>query len=189
MDSCPVLKRRRRLLYDKNQSVRQKITDLPQDLLVLILHKLGSIRDCICFSAVCKSWQQVYRHDLPSQFPRQLPILMIPDYNKRTLTFLNPFTTKTKTTLFDSDIDMKLLPGDSYCIGSTDGWIVFVSEQHHSLYLLNPFLSVNIRQERVVPLFVSTRLMPGRIVFSANPASTTDYVVAEILLNGLIIFS
>ncbi|KAL5709923.1 hypothetical protein ACHQM5_020547 [Ranunculus cassubicifolius] len=158
------------------------LLDFPEDIVHQIAHKIVSFKQYIQFGAVCKLWQSYYiqgveRHLLRRQ--PQFPLLLLPSQiNQHSQT----------RCLFDivekrnCDIQV-LLPCPGKCIGSSNGWLAVICE-NHDVYLFNPFLSSPHNQIQL-PSLKSCRYDDldfvddlHRVIFSDNPTvNSTNLVI------------
>ncbi|XP_077247247.1 putative F-box protein At5g55150 [Tasmannia lanceolata] len=165
-----------------------KWSELPNELLAMVLDCLPLFIDCIRFGAVCSSWYDVTKENSHwLDFQGQFPLMMVPD-KERTET--RGFYSITKNKLYN--IQLPEFHG-KWCCGSSMGWVVTVDE-NANVHLLHPFTSTQIQlpsldkfpdnqnhtrddKPRDYRYLVKT-------VLSANPISTPDYIVAAIVDNG-----
>ncbi|KAF8732880.1 hypothetical protein HU200_015228 [Digitaria exilis] len=98
-------------------------SDLPPDLLVLVLECLPSLADRVRLRAVCHPWRSNARqHSRP-------PLLTLPDG-----TFLS---------IPDGEVIRMPVPKDARCCGSVDSWL-FLMEIDGGCPLVNPFSRVTV---------------------------------------------
>ncbi|KAM7529984.1 hypothetical protein LguiB_033394 [Lonicera macranthoides] len=111
-------------------------SQLPYDIVALIANKLHTIEDFISFSAVCHSWQFIYRNKdwTPT---RRVPLLMV-DENHSSDVCARRFISMWKNKVYKLPLPMA---HGRRCWGSTHGWIVTV-DQNLVISLLNPVSQV-----------------------------------------------
>ncbi|XP_077219027.1 F-box protein SKIP23-like [Tasmannia lanceolata] len=162
-------------------------SELPNDILGLVLKRLPLVFDHIQFGCVCSSWHQAMlgnRRWMLSR--RQLPFLMLPDQERSQI---RQFFSLSENKL--SNIRLPLFNG-KWCRGSSKGWLITIDERS-KVHLLNPFSKIQIElpsldkfphpQYRTNPDMPSDYEYMYKAVLSANPHSTPNYIVATIVTN------
>ncbi|KAL5727544.1 hypothetical protein ACHQM5_000728 [Ranunculus cassubicifolius] len=162
---------------------------IPLYLLTDISHMFIDIKDYIRFGAVCRLWQsscvEISNHRPPCVATRQLPLLMLHvdrDNNLETC-LLYSFPERRKLSKFQLQ-----LPSNGYSLCSTEGWLVFIPNDNQSrVTLFNPFCAVSNKIE--LPLLYSSPFIwdssfRKKAVLSANPATSSNYVVMVIYVSG-----
>ncbi|XP_077247708.1 putative F-box protein At4g17565 isoform X2 [Tasmannia lanceolata] len=162
-----------------------KWSEVPNELLEMVLDCLPLFIDYIWFGAVCSSWYQVTienPHWLDLQ--GQLPLMMLPD---KEVTGTRNFYSITKNKLYN--IRLPEFHG-KWCCGSSKGWVVTV-DKSSNIHLLNPFTSNQIQlpsldkfpddQNRCRPEVRRDYRYMAKALLSANPISTPDYIVVTIV--------
>ncbi|XP_077240273.1 putative F-box protein At4g22660 isoform X1 [Tasmannia lanceolata] len=156
-------------------------SEVPNELLVMVLDRLPHIIDQIWFGAMCSSWYQVAkenRHWL--DFQDKLPLMMLPD-KERTET--RNFYSITKNKIYDIQLPEFHC---KWCCGSSKGWVITV-DASSNIHLLNPFTGTQIQlpsldkfpdnQNSNDPEEPRDYRYMFKTLLSANPISTPNYVV------------
>jgi hypothetical protein len=157
---------------------RTRISDLPAELLEVILTKLPFV-DNIRSSAVCSSWNSA-----TTQVPlcAQTPWLMLPSNEE------DDFTTRRFFNLAENKVyKMKNVferfGDDVWCVGSSHGWLVILDDEANP-HLFNPFSRVQIQ----LPLFTDElanvnnlrKSFITKAILLADPSRSNDFVVVMI---------
>ncbi|PIA41847.1 hypothetical protein AQUCO_02200343v1 [Aquilegia coerulea] len=169
---------------DDDDSIQREVNwlQLPNDVLSLISNKLITIYDYIFFGAVCHPLHSIYKENR-LLIPRQLPFLMI-------TTEFNLSDNQTRSLYSITDdyfFNFQLpVPQNKIIVGSTYGWLVTTIRDNRDVSLFNPFLHFNnqIDLPELPPndkfeAYQHCRVC--KIVLSANPSSTNNYVAVAIL--------
>ena len=135
-------KRRSMLRKKKYDEARSRITinsgvapwsDLPHDVLVLVMMKLGVI-DFVAFSRVCKSWRSVALSNR-NKFIVSRPPMSVSIYSEA----------KEKGFYYLKDFEGRILriilPHSAmrrWCVGVTCGYLVLFDEEYDGFWLVNP---------------------------------------------------
>ncbi|XP_077219028.1 F-box protein SKIP23-like [Tasmannia lanceolata] len=166
-----------------------KWSELPNDILMLVLKRLPLIFDHIRFSFVCSSWQQAMVENCGCLLsPRQLPLLMLPDKERSRI---RQFFSVSENKLYN--IQLPLFNG-KWCCGSCMGWLITVDERSN-VHLLNPLSRIQIQlpsldkftyhQYHTDPDLPSDYAYIFKAVLSASPISTPNYIVVAIVTTML----
>ncbi|XP_077219442.1 F-box protein SKIP23-like [Tasmannia lanceolata] len=164
-------------------------SELPNEILILILKLLPLIFDHLQFGSVCKSWHRAMVENRPWLLSRrQLPFLMLPDKER---TQIRQFFSLSENKLYD--INLPEFNG-KWCCASSNGWLITVDESSN-VSLLNPFSRIQIQlpslnkfkyhQYEANPDFPSNYEYIFKVVLSANPLSTPNYIVVAIVTTML----
>ncbi|KAF3457612.1 hypothetical protein FNV43_RR02270 [Rhamnella rubrinervis] len=142
-----------------NKAEKQKWSELPPEIMELILEKLGCV-DIMRFKAVTKSWCLVANSyvssPLYSQIPKS-PWLIYPTIRKHPLFYPSPqspedhndhsglFNFAEKKAYKIKNVFEECKPLGGYVLGSSHGWLVIRDRTSGDLFLLNPFTSAKIQ--------------------------------------------
>uniref|UniRef100_A0A0E0AK84 F-box domain-containing protein n=1 Tax=Oryza glumipatula TaxID=40148 RepID=A0A0E0AK84_9ORYZ len=119
-------------------------SDLPSDLLGLVIARLPFPADRARFRAVCRAWHSALRRHVAA--PPQLPWIVLPE--------------GTFVTVSDGGVHRMAFPeSNNVCIGSTDGWLALhrtdnddddsvdgarTTKTRHTFLLHNPFTGATV---------------------------------------------
>ncbi|XP_061999115.1 putative F-box protein At4g17565 [Rosa rugosa] len=176
------------MVITKKRRPRSRWSELPTELLELIMKKLASV-DILRFEAVCSCWNQAAKSYISAPYFTldipQTPWLMIPggeENHVHTRRFFNLAEFKyytIKNALGD-------IP-DAWCVGSSHGWLV-LTEEKGTACLLNPFSGDRIELPSIWTLHpVISKDYIAKAVTSSKPpssSSSSDFVVAIILYSN-----
>ncbi|XP_004308486.1 PREDICTED: putative F-box protein At4g22660 [Fragaria vesca subsp. vesca] len=175
----------------KRGPIRSRWSDLPPELLELIMKKLASV-DILRFEAVCSRWCKTAKSYISSPYftldMPQTPWLMIPGgegnhIHTRRFFNLSEFKYYTIKNTFG------YMP-DACCIGSSHGWLVLTDEKARPARLLNPFSGDRIDLPSIgwrSTIFLGmSRDDVVKVVTSSKPPSEEDFgvVVVVVILNS-----
>ena len=157
---------------------RTRISDLPAELLEVILTKLPFV-DNIRSSAVCSSWNSA-----TTQTPlcAQTPWLMLPSDQEHDFTTCR-FFNLAENKVYKMKNVFEGLGYDVWCVGSSHGWLVILDDEAKP-HLFNPFSRVQIQ----LPLFTDElanvnnlrKSFITKAILLADPSRFNDFVVVMI---------
>lgn len=160
-------------------------SELPQDLLLILLEKLDNLFDYIRFCSVCSSWRSVGKTD-SHRIRRQPPCLLFSSGKFLPITQLqNPHPPKSP---------LLSLPQNTACLGSYRGWLAILNRDVTMLHLQNP---VSGQQIALPPLKAiidnhksnyqhRTSVWPiKKAVLSSEPSSSSCFVVVICSISDL----
>ncbi|KAI8544841.1 hypothetical protein RHMOL_Rhmol08G0326300 [Rhododendron molle] len=164
---------------------------LPEDLLVLILHRLIQLSDYFRFGAVCKPWHAAADHQKVHRRrdKQEVPMLLIPppaktaeeaDYHCRRL-----YSVTQRKVL--PNLELRV-PYPRRCCGSSHGWLATWNQADAGITLLNPFSGKSFRFPKVslrhsgLSHDFSYEFYVLKVVLSHDPSlvPNNDFVVAAI---------
>ncbi|XP_071679395.1 probable F-box protein At1g44080 [Lolium perenne] len=141
-------------------------SDLPPELLSLVLKRLPSLADRVRLRAVCHPWRSNSKlHTLPLPFPW----LTLPDG-----TFLS---------IPDGEVHSLTVPDDASCRGSIDNWL-FIMSSDDACTLMNPFSKTTIELPNLVTVWqrmVRYESDPKQLLYKLVAPSPLDLSVDSII--------
>lgn len=145
-------------------------SQLPEELIHLVMQRMSHIGDFVRFSTTCKTWESVVAAQKPG-FPPSL-MLTNDDTDAQNLCTFSCLSTKRETTIRLLEIR------DRRCWGTPYGCLITLGLDFH-FHLLNPFTGVRLSlphlysfpnqyQKKYDPEYVR-QCGPRRLVLSSNP--------------------
>ncbi|XP_077223987.1 putative F-box protein At4g22165 [Tasmannia lanceolata] len=122
--------------------VEHRWSELPMDIMILILHWL-SLKDQVSCAGVCIWWRKIISEN-PHPSSQQPLVLLSENQNSETRRFLSPYEGKV--------YNLNLPEAHGFqCCGSSGQWMI-MTDQVKRYFLLHPFSRIKIQLPYKVPL-------------------------------------